>query len=83
MTGVNTKTSVVTAIDRASGKSFSFKVNDQKLLRGIKTGDAVDADFASSQVSLPKYGAQPCCSIIAAPAEPVGGTAAQKGKRPY
>ena len=67
VTGVNNKTAVVTATDRASGKSFSFKVNDKAMLKGLKTGDPVTANFASGQVSLPKHGASPCCSIIAGP----------------
>jgi len=61
---INAKTGIVTARDTASGKTFKFTVNDKGMLKGLRAGDAVDANFAAGQVAIRKYGASPCCFIV-------------------
>lgn len=64
VTAINAKTGIVTARDTTSGKTFKFTVNDKAMLKGLKVGDAVQADFAAGQVAIQKYGGQPCCNIV-------------------
>ena len=62
ITAVNNATAIVTAVDQASGRSFRFEVKDAALLRTLKVGQKVFADFGSSKVRI--HGAEPCCAII-------------------
>lgn len=61
---VDAKTGLVTARDQTTGKTFMFSVNDKAMLRGLRAGDAVQANFAAGQVAIRKYGATPCCTIV-------------------
>lgn len=53
VTVIDAKTGLVTAKETATGKTFQFKVDNVKLLKGLKIGQKVDADFASGEVALP------------------------------
>ena len=68
--GIDAGTTVVTARDKA-GKTFQFSVTDAALLKTLRVGQSLHADFVTARVSI-KYG-EPCCNIIKAavkPAEP-------------
>jgi Cu/Ag efflux protein CusF len=69
ITSINAATAVVTAKVNSSGQSFQFTVKDAALLRSLRVGQHVFANFTSSQVSVD--GAQPCCQIVSL-AKPVG-----------
>jgi hypothetical protein len=62
ITAINTSTGMVTAKENATGKIFQFKVADAALLRSLKIGQGVYANFATGQVSLD--GSTMCCSIM-------------------
>lgn len=61
---IDAKTGIVTARDQTTGKTFKFQVNDKAMLRGLRAGDAVDANFAAGQVAIRKHGSEPCCAIV-------------------
>ena len=62
ITGINAATGVVTARNNANGQSFQFKVSDANLLRSLKTGQGIYANFTTQKVSVD--GVQPCCGIV-------------------
>src|SRR6202171_3239975 len=62
ITAIDTSTGVVTAKENAAGKIFQFKVTDAALLKSLKVGQGVYANFGAMQVSLD--GSTVCCSII-------------------
>jgi hypothetical protein len=55
---------MVTAVDKATGRSFQFSVRDTPLLKSLRPGQAVYADFAKGQVSVDPNGKTPCCNIV-------------------
>lgn len=59
---INAKTGLVTARETATGKAFQFQVNDRKLLRSLKVGQRVAADFGTQKVSVDS--GEPCCFIV-------------------
>jgi Cu/Ag efflux protein CusF len=61
---VDAKTGIVSARDKTTGKTFKFNVSDKAMLKGLKAGDAVQANFAAGQVAIEKYSAVPCCNIV-------------------
>lgn len=63
VTAIDARTGVVTAKDKASGQEFKFHVTQAALLRTLRAGSPVYANFAAKKVSL-KEGA-PCCAIVA------------------
>ncbi len=63
ITDIDAKRGLVAARETASGRAFSFAVNDAGLLRSLRVGQPVHAHFASGQVSLD--GRKPCCRIAA------------------
>lgn len=65
---INVAQATAVARDKA-GKSFQFQVKDRALLKSLRVGQAVSADFATGQVTV--SGIAPCCAIVR-PAEPVG-----------
>ncbi|HEX6134259.1 MAG TPA: hypothetical protein VFZ24_09850, partial [Longimicrobiales bacterium] len=65
---IDRATGVATARSR-TGETFRFEVKDAALLRSLRVGQSVAADFGTGKVTV--NGAQPCCAIIR-PAEPVG-----------
>jgi len=52
ITGINTKTGVVTARVNATGQVFYFRLNDPAQLKSIHVGQAIYANTAAKQVSL-------------------------------
>ena len=62
---INAATAVVTARDKA-GKTFQFSVQDAGLLKSLRAGQAVFADFGTGKVRI--HGSEPCCSIVTSPA---------------
>ena len=79
---VDTRTGIVTAIDRATGQSFQFQVTNPAQLQGLRPGQPVYGNAASGRVGLTQ--AAPCCSVVgrsgaagaAAPIGPVDGARA-------
>ena len=65
ITAVDAAKGIVTARDKA-GKAFQFAVKDAALLRSLRAGQAVFADFNTGKVRI--HGAEPCCSIVPAAA---------------
>lgn len=68
ITSVNTKTGLVTATDKTSGRVFQFQVTDAALIRTLKTGQSVAADFGAGKVTI--HGGAPCCFIVTAAPRP-------------
>jgi hypothetical protein len=64
---IDTRTGIVTARDTASQRTFQFKAGDAALLRSLKVGQKVFADFTANTVTL-TANARPCCRIIQAAA---------------
>jgi Cu/Ag efflux protein CusF len=63
---------LVTAQETATGKTFQFQVTNQVLLKSLRVGQKVYADFGTQQVSVD--GASPCCGIVSAAGGPTGTT---------
>lgn len=74
VTGVNTKTGMVTAKETSTGRTFQFKANPA-LLKTLSAGSSIYANFSTKQVSV--NGETPCCSIVSLSA---GGTSATSSK---
>ena len=62
ITEINAGTTTVSAKETATGRMFSFKVTNPNVLKSLKVGQPVYANFAARQVSID--GAAPCCNII-------------------
>lgn len=62
ITAIDNATGVVSARVTATGQTFRFKVTDASLLRSMKLGQGVYANFKANQVSV--NGEAPCCSIV-------------------
>jgi len=62
VTGVDYRTGLVTAQNTATGQTFQFKVSNTSLLKTLRVGQGVYADFATKQVSVD--GEAPCCTIV-------------------
>ena len=52
VTSIDTRTGVVSAQDKASRRGFEFKLDNPVLLRKVKVGQAVDANFGSGKVTI-------------------------------
>jgi Cu/Ag efflux protein CusF len=76
ISALNISQKLVTAQDKA-GKTFQFQVLDAALLRSLKVGQAVFADFTTGKVRI--HGLEPCCGIVR-PAEPAGNAGADPGE---
>ncbi|MBZ5540585.1 MAG: hypothetical protein LAN61_08715 [Acidobacteriia bacterium] len=78
ITAIDARTATVTAKINPSGATFEFRVTNPLLLRGLRPGQSVYANFKAKQVSLD--GKTACCAITAGPtAGPVAGTAPVAG----
>ncbi|MGH7381035.1 MAG: hypothetical protein ACREKR_02225 [Candidatus Methylomirabilales bacterium] len=71
VTAVDAQTGTVTAKEAARGKTFQFQVADAALLKTLKVGQKIWADFGTQKVSVD--GISPCCSIVSVGGVPVGG----------
>src|SRR6266480_1585878 len=58
---VDTRTGIVTAIDRATGQSFHFQANPAQL-QGLRPGQPVYGNAASGRVGLTQQ--SPCCTVV-------------------
>jgi Cu/Ag efflux protein CusF len=77
---IDSRTMTVTAREISTGHTFQFKVENRRVLAGLKVGGKVYTDFAAGKVSAD--GIEVCCTIIGAqtqaaktqrdPAEPAG-----------
>lgn len=54
---------IVTAKDRATGRTFQFKVADPRLFKALKIGQPVDADLKTMRASLRVTGFEPVNGI--------------------
>ena len=52
VTDIDTKKGVVGARETVSGRQFTFKLNNPVLVRRIKVGQGVEADFAAGKVTV-------------------------------
>ena len=82
---VDTRTGIVTAIDRATGQSFQFQVTNPAQLQGLRPGQPVYGNAASGRVGLTP--GAPCCNIVSrgaatGAARPAGGAAAGMTQAP-
>ncbi len=59
---VDLATGIVTAKELATARVFRFEVKDAAVLRSLKVGQKVFADFGTSKVRI--HGIDPCCNII-------------------
>ena len=62
---IDAGTGVVTAQVTANGSTFQFKVADTRVLRSLRVGQGVYANFSARQVSLD--GTRSCCAITSGP----------------
>jgi len=62
---IDAKSATVTARDNKTSNTFTFKVNDQRMLQAIKVGDAGQADFKTGKVTVqPKGTIPPIAGVI-------------------
>jgi hypothetical protein len=61
---VDTVTSIVTARETATGYTFRFAVKTRRVLRALRIGQSIWADFTTSTVKLNPTDAKPCCGIM-------------------
>ena len=62
ITAMDYRTGMVTAQNTATGQTFQFKVSNASLLKTMRVGQGVYADFGTKQVSVD--GAAPCCGMV-------------------
>lgn len=65
VTGIDARAGVVTAKVNTTSQTFQFKVADVRVVRRLRVGQAVYANFTTNQVSLD--GRRPCCTITQGP----------------
>jgi hypothetical protein len=68
ITAIYTSTGVVTAKENATSRTFEFRVTNAALLKSLKVGQGVYANFRAKQVSLD--GKTACCQITSGPSAP-------------
>lgn len=61
ITKIDPVTGIIVAHEPTNGRVFQFTVANRALLKGIKVGDRVYADFATGRVAL--HALDPCCAI--------------------
>jgi Cu/Ag efflux protein CusF len=64
VTAISLNTGMVTAVDKATGRRFQFKVAEWRTLTGVRIGQSIHANFKTMMVSLRPDGATPCCGIV-------------------
>jgi hypothetical protein len=52
VTAIDVRTGVISAKVNANGETFEFKINDARVLPGLRVGQPVYANFAAKQISL-------------------------------
>ena len=61
---IDTAHSIVTARETATGYTFRFEVKARRLLRSLRIGQPIWADFTNKTVKLKSTDATPCCGIV-------------------
>jgi hypothetical protein len=61
---VDTTKSVVTAREIATGYTFRFAVRTRRVLRALRIGQPIWADFTTNTVKLQPTDDKPCCGIL-------------------
>ena len=61
---VDTTKSVATAREIATGYTFRFVVRTRRVLRALRIGQPIWADFTTNTVKLQPTDAKPCCGIM-------------------
>jgi hypothetical protein len=61
---IDTAKSIVTAREIATGYTFRFAVKTRRVLRALRIGQPVWADFTSNTVKLKATDPTPCCGIV-------------------
>ena len=61
---IDTTKSVVTARETATGYTFRFVVRTRPVLRALRIGQPIWADFTTNSVKLKATDAKPCCGIM-------------------
>ena len=61
ITAIDAKSGMVSAREIATKRTFQFKVTDATLLKSLKVGQVVQADFKTQKVSVDNL--EPCCNI--------------------
>lgn len=74
ITAIDARTGVVTAREAETNRKFQFKVTHSALLKSLKVGQKIYADFTTDKVSLD--GAGFCCTIV----QSAPSAAANRGK---
>src|SRR6266481_338863 len=70
VTAVDVRNSVVTARETATGRTFQFKVDDPRLVGGLKIGQPVGADFQAQVAWIPPLPSRYRIKIVSAQAPP-------------
>lgn len=52
ITGIDATRGMVTAVDKARGRSFQFEVADAGVLQSLEIGQGVDANFDAKRVTV-------------------------------
>jgi Cu/Ag efflux protein CusF len=65
---IDLQKALITARDNARKTTFQFEVKDAALLKSLRVGQAVFADFATGKVRI--HGSEPCCSITSPTVKP-------------
>jgi hypothetical protein len=63
---IDSAKSIVTVRELATGFTFAFTVRSRRLLRTVRIGRPVWADFTKKTVKLNASDTSPCCDIIPA-----------------
>ena len=64
ITSIDGETGIVTARVTVTGRMLAFKVTDAALLRSLRIGQTIIADFPAKRVSIKP--AETCCAIVSA-----------------
>lgn len=62
VTAIDVAEGLVTAKETATGKTFQFKVTDKALLKTLKIGALLNADFDTQKVTI--HGGATCCNMV-------------------
>jgi hypothetical protein len=62
ITAIDGVANTATAIDKATGQSFTFSVADRSLLQNLRIGQSISADLPAGRVSVNQ--SNPCCDIV-------------------
>ena len=69
ITSIDSRRAVATAQEASTGHLFRFEVPDHRVLRGLKVGQKLWADFATGRVTT-DTARGPCCKILGGAAAP-------------